>query len=153
MITCSRCYRKSGPCSAPALARDVIDQDVNRWVELRQWRRCRDLPPWRKFTWLVRLCPEFRNLFHHRVRHAGPVGLLTVLLTAVAASLYRPLDSLYIHTALVGPGLYIQHGFSTIISARSIGANCWIYQQVTIGYTDTDKCPIIGDNVMVTAGA
>lgn len=49
-------------------------------------------------------------------------------------------------------GLYIQHGFATIITAESIGKNVWINQQVTIGYNG-DKAPIIGDNVVICAGA
>ena len=49
-------------------------------------------------------------------------------------------------------GLYIQHGFSTIIAARSIGENCHINQQVTIGYNGSESS-IIGNNVTVTAGA
>ena len=39
-----------------------------------------------------------------------------------------------LYTEDIGGGLYIQHGFSTIITAKKIGENCRIYQQVTIGY-------------------
>jgi serine O-acetyltransferase len=53
----------------------------------------------------------------------------------------------------IGPGLFIQHGFSTIIAAKSIGENCWINQQVTIGYSNATDCPIIGNNVTINAGA
>ncbi len=67
--------------------------------------------------------------------------------------LYPPLDSLYIMTGSIGGGLFIQHGFSTYIAAESIGENCWINQQVTIGYKDNTKPPIIGDNVTITCGA
>ncbi len=49
--------------------------------------------------------------------------------------------------------MFIQHGFATIISAKSIGRNCWINQQVTIGYTNATDCPTLGDNVVVNAGA
>ena len=52
----------------------------------------------------------------------------------------------------IGGGLYIQHGFATIISAKKIGENCRIYQQVTIGYKQ-DSCPVLEDNVSVTCGA
>ncbi|MBA3942960.1 MAG: hypothetical protein H0X37_00190 [Herpetosiphonaceae bacterium] len=62
------------------------------------------------------------------------------------------MESLYIPTSTIGPGLFIQHGFSTIIAAKSIGENCWINQQVTIGYS-RDECPTIGNNVVITAGA
>ena len=46
----------------------------------------------------------------------------------------------------------MEHGFSTIITAKSIGKNCWINQQVTIGFKNA-KSPIIGDNVRISCGA
>jgi len=49
--------------------------------------------------------------------------------------------------------LYIQHGFSTIISAKSIGEKCWINQQVTIEYSNLSDAPTIGNGVRITAGA
>ncbi len=63
------------------------------------------------------------------------------------------MDSLYIMTPDIGGGLFIQHGFSTYIAARSIGENCWINQQVNIGYKDNTGSPVIGNNVTVTCGA
>ena len=45
--------------------------------------------------------------------------------------LFPGMSTLYINTSDIGPRLYIQHGFSTIISAKKIGSNCWINQQVT----------------------
>ena len=62
------------------------------------------------------------------------------------------MESLYIYTDDIGGGLYIQHGFATIITARKIGENCRIYQQVTIGYKD-GATPVLEDNVSVTCGA
>jgi len=64
-----------------------------------------------------------------------------------------PMPTLYIYTKDIGPGLFIQHGFATIISAEKIGRNCWINQQVTIGFSNDTDCPIIGDNVIIYAGA
>lgn len=56
-----------------------------------------------------------------------------------------------------GAGTFIQHGFSTIITAASIGENCWINKQVTIGFNNSKKYgfgqPTIGNNVRVSAGA
>lgn len=87
--------------------------------------------------------PEFRNIFYYRL------GLLGRVFTPLC----KPVASLYIVTPEIGPGLFIQHGFATIISARSIGSNCWINQQVTIGFSnDTDR-PTLGDGVTVHAGA
>lgn len=67
--------------------------------------------------------------------------------------LYPPLNTLYITTPDIGGGLFIQHGFSTYIAAASIGENCWINQQVTIGYKDDTTPPVLGSNVTVTCGA
>ncbi len=66
---------------------------------------------------------------------------------------YKSCPYLFIDTSSTfGPGLFIQHGFSTIIMA-DMGENCWINQQVTIGYRDKTSRPKIGDNVRITAGA
>ena len=46
----------------------------------------------------------------------------------------------------VGEGLVLGHGFSIECIAESIGKNCSIYQQSTIGFT-RKGCPTIGDNV------
>lgn len=56
-------------------------------------------------------------------------------------------------TSNIGGGLIIQHGFATIISAKSIGKSCKIYQQVTIGYNHQLEAPILGNNVEVCCGA
>lgn len=48
--------------------------------------------------------------------------------------------------------MFIQHGFATIISAKEIGSDCWINQQVTIGHTQNGN-PVIGNGVRITAGA
>lgn len=64
------------------------------------------------------------------------------------------MDTLYIQAKEIGGRLFIQHGFATMISAEAIGENCWINQQVTIGYSNKgNRAPIIGDNVMITCGA
>jgi serine O-acetyltransferase len=92
--------------------------------------------------------PEFRNLFYHRI------GKFSFFINW----LYPPMNTLFINTGSIGEGLYIQHGFATIIQAKSIGKNCWINQQVTIGFghghnLGNSRSPIIGDNVQVKAGA
>ncbi|NVO86098.1 serine O-acetyltransferase [Hymenobacter terrestris] len=63
------------------------------------------------------------------------------------------METLYLSTPNIGPGLFIQHGFATIIAAKSIGRDCWINQQVTIGFSNDIDCPIIEDNVKIFAGA
>lgn len=63
------------------------------------------------------------------------------------------MSTLFIATPIIGEGLFIQHGFATIIAAKSIGKNCWINQQVTIGFSNATDCPEIHDNVTIYAGA
>ena len=88
---------------------------------------------------------EFRNLFIYRNSQRKVYRYWI-------AFWYPPMDTLFIETPEIGGGLFIQHGFATMIAAKSIGENCWINQQVTIGYTGKG-CPVIGNNVMITCGA
>lgn len=90
--------------------------------------------------------PEFRNLLIYRNRKR-------FFFKRVIKLLYPQMDTLFIEAKEIGGGLFIQHGFATMISAESIGKNCWINQQVTIGYRGKEKPPVIGNNVMITCGA
>lgn len=59
--------------------------------------------------------------------------------------------------AVIGKGLFIDHGTGVVIGETTvIGDNCTIYQGVTLGGTGKDKGkrhPTLGNNVMVGAGA
>ena len=129
--------------------RDVIAHDVRRWVEQRGG------PTDASFeTQLARLLldyPEFRNLFYHRIGSDHRPATIAAL--KVARRLLKPLPTLYLWTHCIGPGLVIFHGFSTVIAARSIGRDCTVFQQVTIGYTGEGASPTLGDDVTVFAGA
>lgn len=116
-------------------------KDLIRWKELCHT----DGTNWRAFAWLMWEKREFRNLFIYRNSHR-PLYRLWIALW------YKPMDTLYIETTEIGGGLFIQHGFATMIAAKSIGENCWINQQVTIGHTGKG-CPVIGNDVMITCGA
>ena len=51
---------------------------------------------------------------------------------------------------------HLQHGLNGIIVSHyaHVGKNCWIAQQVTIGQAiDKNVAPVIGDNVIIGAGA
>lgn len=88
-----------------------------------------------------------RNVLLNRL-HKNPISYI------IARILFKPLDSLYINMPpdSYDGGLTFQHGFSTVIAAKSIGKNCRINQQVTIGY-NYEESPVIGDDVRVYAGA
>ena len=89
-----------------------------------------------------------RNIFYARVAYRHHFYAKFLALFA------RPLPLLDISsTAEIGGGLIVQHGYGTIIAPRKIGKNCWVNQGVTIGYTNDDDCPTLGDNVTVYAGA
>lgn len=122
--------------------RAVIMQDLQRWKEL-------DRLPKGDYTamgYLLVLKKEYRNLVIYRLKQKSRMAAL------VFGVLFRPMDTLFINAPQIGPGLYIQHGFATIISARSIGSNCYINQQVTIGF-EGEKLPVIGNDVRICAGA
>lgn len=122
-------------------ARDVITADIRRWNEIKHL----DGPDWEMCLYYLVWQQEFRNLFYFRL---GRVGKLLALVA-------KPMPTLYFKTPRnqVGPGLYLQHGFSTIVTARSVGRNLWVNQQVTVGFTDSDSTPTIGDDVTIGAGA
>ena len=70
----------------------------------------------------------------------------------------RFLTGIEIHPgATIGEGLFIDHGSGVVIGETTIiGANCNLYQGVTLGGTGKDtgkRHPTLGDNVMVGAGA
>jgi serine O-acetyltransferase len=124
----------------------VVDEDVVRWVRVvappvpRRWARLA----------LLASYPEFRTLHAYRLRRAG---VLTAALAAVGEFLYPGEPTLHLACSDIGPGLFIQHGFATIVAARRVGRDCWINQQVTIGFTRPEARPVIGDGVFVYAGA
>lgn len=113
--------------------------DMVRWKE---WKQCPYNSSYWTFVFLMAEYREFRNICYYRM------GKAQYFLRWICP----PLDSLYIHCRDIGGGLLIQHGFATIITAKQIGKNAKIFQQVTIGYND-DKLPVLGDNVEVCCGA
>lgn len=119
---------------------DVISQDVYFWKERKHMEYDKEII---LFAHLLLEAEGFRNLFIYRLSGKG---------NAIVRRLFPPMDTLIIGVEHMGPKLYIQHGFSTIICAKSIGEECWINQQVTIGF-EQDRMPVIGNHVRVCAGA
>lgn len=117
----------------------AIAYDIKKWLQIYDIQA--DLLE--GLSYLFYKFPEFRNVFYHRL--GASKHILQIF--------YPPLSSLYITTSSIGKGLFIQHGFSTIIAAKSIGSDCWINQQVTIGFSNKHDCPVIGDHVTIHAGA
>jgi len=95
------------------------------------------------FVTFMTFTPEFRNVFYLRC------GTKAWLLSWLCPRL----NSLDIVCPSIGPGLFIQHGENTFVTAESIGENCWIGRHVVIGYSNETDYPTIGDNVRIYAGA
>jgi len=117
-----------------------MNADVIRWLEVIE-KQNQDAAS--GFVYLMAFFPEFRNLFYYRA------GRLKHFISFLCPGM----STLFINTPEIGPGLFIQHGFSTIINAHSVGSNCWINQQVTIGFSNKTDRPTLKDNVTVYAGA
>lgn len=126
----------------------MIILDVKQWIK-RLHNTKESSPDWQNLLYLLSMYQEFRNVYYYRVKQGGAIGFV---LTQGFKIFYKQCPSLFIDSDNIGSGLFLQHGFSTIISAESIGENFSVAQQVTIGY-NTKGCPIIGNNVSIGAGA
>jgi serine O-acetyltransferase len=126
----------------------TIDADVQTWLQRTNRPRvstAQALPD------LLTTHTEFRNLYYYRIERSSHALRLAVKL---ARRMWKPVLSLDLACDDIGPGLFISHGFGTIVTAERIGRNCWIHHQVTIGwsYGQTAK-PVIGDDVFIGVGA
>jgi serine O-acetyltransferase len=122
----------------------LLKADLARWAEVFGFEKPRKLIDLIAiFIIFMTFTPEFRNLFYCRL------GVKAKLFSWMCL----PLKDLDINAKYIGPGFFIQHGNGSLISAEWIGANCWINQQVTIGYTNAKDRPTIGNNVKIAPGA
>lgn len=124
---------------------DLLRKDTRRWKEICGYQNHNE------FEFLSTLLlgyKEYRNLVYNRMETSG------LKIRSIFRILFPLYDTLFIHTNEIGSGLFIQHGFSTIINAEHIGKNCFINQQVTIGADKPgERLPWIGENVRICAGA
>lgn len=121
-------------------------------ADLRRWHRDRpDELAGRTLAWCfvetMTLCPEYRNLFYYRVKRFSYAG------SKLLAVLCRPMSTLFLRANEIGPGLFIQHGFSTGVTAERLGRDCWVNQNVTVGFAGDEGEPVLGDRVQVGVGA
>lgn len=127
--------------------KQIIVADVQKWVGVFEWKDQSNLI---NLIFLTSRNQEFRNLYYYRISKGN---LSARLLMKIIKIFYTECPSLFIDPSCnIGGGLFIQHGFSTIIMA-DMGENCWVNQQVSIGYKDKTGRPKIGNNVRITAGA
>lgn len=121
------------PCSVKQLLR----ADFNRWCE---WQNVsvtigqfiRFFINLREFRTIVYKRLGWRKIFVYWIWHAQ--------------------DHCCIACDNIGPGLIIQHGYSTVVCAERIGKNFHVNQCVNIVWNQDKRCTI-GDNVAVCAAA
>ena len=125
--------------------------DIDRWRDVTSDRVCPEKSDLLLMNRLLMTQESFRNLIQMRLKKP-PFTVKSILHYSLARILWKPLESLYINTYDIGGGLFIQHGFFTVIDAERIGENCWINQQVTIGYSGSEH-PVIEDGCYIHASA
>lgn len=105
----------------------------------------------------VFLYPSFKAILHYKVAHKLYIKKHYVLARWVSQRAVRK-TGIEIHPgAIIGEGLFIDHGSGVIIGETAIlGKNVTLFQGVTLGGTGKEKGkrhPTLEDNVMVSAGA
>lgn len=126
--------------------KSLIDEDVAHWLAVLQADDGE-----RGLHSLLYAFREFRSLYYHRLEHGNASG---ALLAFVMRRIWKPVDSLLLATADIGPGLFIAHGSTTTLAAERIGSNCYVHQGVTIGWDYRgERAPVIGDGVFIGTGA
>ncbi|HUE28437.1 MAG TPA: serine O-acetyltransferase EpsC [Solirubrobacteraceae bacterium] len=101
--------------------------------------------------------PGVHALLAHRVAHALH-GAGVPLLPRLIAALARSLTGIEIHpAAIIGEGLFIDHGMGVVIGETAqIGDDVTLYQGVTLGgtgFATGKRHPTVQDNVTIGSGA
>ena len=105
----------------------------------------------------VLLYPGFLVLLFHRIAHFFN-GFGFKFIARLISQVARLFTGIEIHPgAKIGKMLFIDHGMGIVIGeTATIGDNCTIYHNVTLGGTGKDKNkrhPDIGNNVIIGCGA
>lgn len=129
-------------CYYLARNRRVIDEDLSHWFQIRSYgeKKCGAKYLLKSFA----VNRDFRTQFYHRV--GAMKHILCFFLRYETANDIESLER-------VGGGLVLVHAFGITINGYcSIGKNCVILPNVTLGYSK-GSVPTIGDNVFIGAGA
>ena len=114
-------------------------------------------PACRNIFEAIILYPGFHAIFFHRIAHFLYKNKL-FFLARLISQISRHITGIEIHPgAEIGKRLFIDHGMGIVIGeTTTIGDNCTIYHNSTLGGTGKDKYkrhPDLGNNVMVGSGA
>lgn len=125
------------------IERGTLNLYILQWIKVIMNKKSYSL---KDLFFLYTHLPEFRSILYYLLK--GKAKYIQWIAPGMS--------NLYINCFPIGPGLVIQHGFSTIINAKSIGCNCQIWQNVTIGVSKShmeESKPTIGDNVKICANS
>ena len=114
-------------------------------------------PACRNIIEAIILYPGFHAIFFHRISHFLYNKKL-YFIARLISQISRHITGIEIHPgAQIGKNLFIDHGMGVVIGeTTTIGDNCTIYHNSTLGGTGKDKYkrhPDLGNNVMVGSGA
>lgn len=114
-------------------------------------------PAARNILEVILLYPGFHILLFYRLSHFF-YKIKMKFLARIISQTGRFLTGIEIHPgAKIGKRLYIDHGMGIVIGeTTTIGNDCVIYHNVTLGGTGKDKekrHPDIGNNVLIGCGA
>ncbi len=114
-------------------------------------------PACRNIIEVIILYPGFHILVFHKLAHFLYCHKI-LFLARLISQIGRFLTGIEIHPgAKIGKRLFIDHGMGIVIGeTATIGNDCTIYHNATLGGTGKDKNkrhPDIGNNVMVGSGA
>lgn len=134
------------------LADPAIREDAARWVAInRTGRDAIDVPPggWSDVLGMAVRYPEFRTLLYRRANRST-IGKVA---SRLAGLVYRGAPGLLVGSGPIGPGLYIEHGYCSVLAHSSLGRDVWINQGVTLAAHGERGGPVIGERVRIHAGA
>ena len=114
-------------------------------------------PAARNILEVIILYPGFHVLVFYRIAHFFYKNKF-FFIARLISQFARFITGIEIHPgAKIGKKLFIDHGMGIVIGeTATIGDNCTIYHQVTLGGTGKDKDkrhPAVGDSVMIGAGS
>lgn len=104
----------------------------------------------RELIWLLKNIKEFRNVWYWRMG----VVLSKLHCVSILQSVMPPVSTLIFSAPAksCGGGLYVEHGYGTVIRCKKFGEWLSINQNVTVGGT-TKGIPCIGNNVSIYTGS
>ena len=151
----SRLFRLDEVGVTGAMAGSLVEGFEQFRTDLARWSLSFESPK-DLFDYLL-LAPSLQATYFYRTCRA--LHLREVQFAPnVLATISRLLTGIEIYySADIGPGLKVIHGIGTVIGAGcKIGSRFTVYQGVTIGDSlgsDTGKRPVIGNDVIASAGS